>query len=139
MTEEPIQYSSMNPTDGSAATYFYESDYVAYDYNWYVMTSSVTFSAANLMASMAKEMGVATIIGTKSSGGAASIGLFVTPDGTLLLRSTLNVFANVSVDENENRTYTSVEAGVPVDYVLNNTFNNSDIAALINQIRNSRG
>ena len=138
MTEEPIQYSSMNPTDGSAATYFYESDYVAYDYNWYVMTSSVTFSAANLMASMAKEMGVATIIGTKSSGGAASIGLFVTPDGTLLLRSTLNVFANVSVDENENRTYTSVEAGVPVDYVLNNTFNNNDIAALINQIRNSR-
>jgi predicted transcriptional regulator len=48
------------------------------------------------------------------------------------------VFANVSVDENETRTYTSVEAGVPVDYVLNNTFNNSDIAALINQIRNSR-
>jgi hypothetical protein len=90
------------------------------------------------MASMAKEMGVATIIGTKSSGGAASIGLFVTPDGTLLLRSTLNVFANVSVDENENRTYTSVEAGVPVDYVLNNTFNNADIIALINQIRSTR-
>lgn len=138
MTEEPIQYSSMNPVDGSAATYFYESDYVAFDYNWYVMTSSVTFSAANLMASMAKEMGVATIIGTKSSGGAASIGLFVTPDGSLLLRSTLNVFANVSVDANQNRTYTNVEAGVPVDYVLNNTFNNSDITALINQIRNSR-
>jgi hypothetical protein len=90
------------------------------------------------MASMAKEMGVATIIGTQSSGGAASIGLFVTPDGTLLLRSTLNVFANVTVDANQNRTYTNVEGGVPVDYVLTNTFNNNDIAALINQIRNSR-
>jgi hypothetical protein len=139
MTEEPIQYSSMNPVDGSAATYLYESDYVAFDYNWYVMTSSVTFSAANLMASMAKEMGVATIIGTQSSGGAASIGLFVTPDGTLLLRSTLNVFANVTVDANQNRTYTSLEAGVPVDYSLIDTFNNTDITALINQIRNSRG
>ena len=138
MTEEPIQYSSMNPVDGSATTYFYESDYVAFDYDWYVMTSSVTFSAANLMASMAKEMEAATIIGTQSSGGAASIGLFVTPDGTLLLRSTLNVFANVSVDANQNRTYTSVEAGVPVDFVLNDTFNNSDIIALINQIRNGR-
>jgi carboxyl-terminal processing protease len=138
MTEEPIQYSSMNPVDGSAATYLYESDYVAFDYDWYVMTSSVTFSAANLMASMAKEMEAATIIGTQSSGGAASIGLFVTPDGTLLLRSTLNVFANVSVDANQNRTYTSVEAGVPVDFVLNDTFNNSDIIALINQIRNGR-
>ncbi len=135
MTEDVIQYSSMNPADGSAATYFYESDYVAYDYNWYVMTSSVTFSAANLMASMAKEMDVAKIIGTKSSGGAASIGLFVTPDGTLLLRSTNNVFANVSVDENENRTYTDIEGGVPVDYTLLNTFDNAAIVALINQIR----
>ncbi len=134
MTEETIQYSSMNPADGSAATYFYESDYVAYDYKWFVMTSSVTFSAANLMAAMAKEMGVATIIGTKSSGGAASIGLFVTPDGTIILRSTNNVFANVTVDQNENRTYTSVESGVVVDYNLDNPFNNVSIATLINQI-----
>ena len=137
MTEENIQYSSMNPVDGSAATYFYDSTYVAHDYEWYVMTSSVTFSAANLMASMAKEMGVATIIGTKSSGGAASIGLFVTPDGTILLRSTLNVFANVTVDENENRNYTSVESGVVVDYNLDNPFSNTAITNLINQIQST--
>jgi C-terminal processing protease CtpA/Prc len=134
ITEEPIQYSSMNPNDGSAATYVYDSTYVAYDFNWYVMTSSVTFSAANLMASMAQEMGVATIIGTQSSGGAASIGLFVTPDGTILLRSTNNVFATVDVDGDQNRTYTSVESGVVVDYALSNTFDNAAIIALINQI-----
>ncbi len=138
MTEENIQFSSMNPVDGSAATYFYDSTYAAFDYDWYVMTSSITFSAANLMASMAKEMGVATIIGTQSSGGAASIGLFVTPDGTMLLRSTLNVFANVTVDENGNRTYTSVEPGVPVDYTLTNPFDNAAITNLINQIRSER-
>lgn len=136
MTEELISYSSMNPADGSAATYFYESDYVAYDYNWYVMTSSVTFSAANLMTAMAKEMGVATIIGTKSSGGAASIGLFVTPDGTLLLRSTNNVFATVAVDEFGIRNYSDIEGGVVVDYTLLNTFDNASIISLINQIRN---
>jgi hypothetical protein len=138
MTEEPIYYSSLNPTDGSAATYYFESSYVAFDYDWYIMTSSVTFSAANLMTSMAKDMGVATIIGTQSSGGAASIGLFVTPDGTILLRSTLNVLATASVGENANLIYTNIEAGVPVDYVLNNTFNNNDITALINQIRSTR-
>jgi hypothetical protein len=48
------------------------------------------------------------------------------------------VFANVQVDANQNRTYTSVEAGVPVDFVLNNTFSNSDITALIQQIRATR-
>lgn len=134
ITENEIQFSSMNPNDGSAATYVYDSTYDAFDYNWYIMTSSVTFSAANLMASMAQEMGVATIIGTQSSGGAASIGMFVTPDGTLLFRSTNNVFATVEVDGNQNRTYTSVESGVVVDYVLNNTYDNAALIALINQI-----
>jgi hypothetical protein len=137
MTEETIQYSSMNPADGSAATYFYESDYDAYDFEWFIMTSSVTFSAANLMTAMAKEMGVATIIGTKSSGGAASIGLFVTPDGTILLRSTNNVFATVTVDECDVRSYTSVESGVIVDYNLDNPFNNTAITNLINQIQST--
>jgi carboxyl-terminal processing protease len=134
ITENEIQFSSMNPNDGSAATYVYDSTYDAFDYNWYIMTSSVTFSAANLMASMAQEMGVATIIGTQSSGGAASIGMFVTPDGTLLFRSTNNVFATVEVDVNQNRTYTSVESGVVVDYVLTNTYDNAALIALINQI-----
>jgi hypothetical protein len=45
------------------------------------------------------------------------------------------VFANVQVDANQNRTYTSVEGGVPVDFVLNNTFSNSDINSLIQQQR----
>lgn len=138
MTEEPIQLSSMNPADGSAATYFYESEYEAYDFDWYIMTSSVTFSAANLMASMAKEMGVAKVIGTKSSGGAASIGVFVTPDGSILLRSTNNVFAKVSVDGNNNRTYSSIEAGVPIDFGLSNTFDNQAIIALINSIKQNQ-
>jgi C-terminal processing protease CtpA/Prc len=102
------------------------------------MTSSVRFSAANLMTSMVKEMGFANIIGTQSSGGAASIGLFVPLDCTLLLCSTLNVLATVTVDENDNRTYRNIEAGIPVDYVLNNTFNNANIVALINQIRTTR-
>jgi carboxyl-terminal processing protease len=134
ITENQIEFSSMNPNDGSAATYVYESTYDAFDYNWYVMTSSVTFSAANLMASMAQEMDVATIIGTQSSGGAASIGMFITPDGTILFRSTNNVFATVDVDAEENRTYTSVESGVVVDYVLTNTFDDAAIVALLNQI-----
>lgn len=134
ITENQIEFSSMNPNDGSAATYVYESTYDAFDYEWYIMTSSVTFSAANLMASMAQEMGVATIIGTKSSGGAASIGMFITPDGTILFRSTNNVFATVDVDGDQNRTYTSVESGVVVDYVLTNTYNNAALIALINQI-----
>src|SRR5690606_24633008 len=67
MTEMPIEMSYMNPTDGSNVTYFVDVETEAYDeVNWFIMTSKVTFSAANLMTSIAQHMGFATIIGTQS-------------------------------------------------------------------------
>ncbi|MDD3122593.1 MAG: S41 family peptidase [Candidatus Izemoplasmatales bacterium] len=131
MTDEPIQYHSQNPADGSAVTYFIESDYVPYDYNWFILTSSVTFSAANLMTSMAKELGIATILGKNSSGGASSIGAIYTPDGSCLLISTNNVLSTVVKDENGNDVYVSVEDGVTVDYFM---YNVTDDALLIEKI-----
>jgi carboxyl-terminal processing protease len=138
MTEEPIQYHRINPGDNSSVTYSLGSEYVAYDYDWYIASSSVTFSAANLMVSMAKELGIATIIGAKSSGGAASIGMFVTPDGTLLMRSTNGVFATLTTDSEGNPVYRSIEKGITPDFALVNPYDNNAITSLINQIRSQR-
>jgi hypothetical protein len=87
---------------------------------------------------MAKELGIATIIGSKSSGGAASIGVFVTPDGSLLMRSTNGVFATVVRDGQGNSVYQSIEKGITPDYQLTNPYDNAALTALINQIRSSR-
>lgn len=138
MTEEPILYHRLNPGDNSSVTYSLGSEYVAFDFDWYIASSSVTFSAANLMTSMAKELGIATIIGSKSSGGAASIGVFVTPDGSLLMRSTNGVFATVVTDGQGNSVYQSIEKGITPDFQLVNPYDNAALAALINQIRSSR-
>ena len=138
MTEEPILYHRLNPGDNSSVTYSLGSEYVAFDFDWYIASSSVTFSAANLMTSMAKELGIATIIGSKSSGGAASIGVFVTPDGSLLMRSTNSVFATVVRDGQGNSVYQSIEKGITPDYQLTNPYDNAALTALINQIRSSR-
>lgn len=138
MTEDPIQYHRINPGDDSSVTFSLASEYVAYDYDWYIASSSVTFSAANLMTSMAKELGIATIIGTKSSGGAASIGMFVTPDGSLLMRSTNGVFATLTTDAEGNSIYQSIEKGITPDFALTNPYDNNALIALINQIRNQR-
>jgi len=135
MTDNPIQYHSQNPADGSAVTYFITSDYVPYDYNWYILTSSVTFSAANLMTSIAKEQGIATIIGKNSSGGASSIGAIYTPDGSCLLISTNNVLSTLVEDEDGNITYVSVENGIQVDYFL---YNVTDDQLLIDAIAQSK-
>lgn len=133
MTDEPIQYHSQNPADGSAVTYYITSDYVPYDYNWYILTSSVTFSAANLMTSIAKELGIATIIGKNSSGGASSIGAIYTPDGSCLLISTNNVLSTTVIDDEGNVVYLSVEDGIEVDYFLYNVTSDSLLIDAINQ------
>lgn len=133
MTENAIEYHSKNPGDGSASTYYIESDYIAYDYNWFIKTSSVTFSAANLMASIAQECGVATIIGRDSSGGASSIGIFVAPDGTILMRSSNSVSSRRIFDEEGNPVYISIEDGVTVDIVLESLYDDAEIIDAVNQ------
>jgi len=131
MTEDDIIYHSQNPADGAIETWYIQSDYIAYDYEWYILTSSVTFSAANLMTSMAKEMGIATIIGQDSSGGASSIGLIITPDGTGLIISTNNVLSTRVGNEIDGYEYLSIEYGIEVDYTMNDVTSDDEIIAVI--------
>jgi carboxyl-terminal processing protease len=131
MTENPIMYHSQNPADGSAATYYIESDYVAYDYQWYILTSSVTFSAANLMASMAKEQGIATVIGQDSSGGASSIGAIILPDGTGLIISTNNVLSTRVGNEVDGYDYLSIEYGIEVEIEMNDVTSDTELVSVI--------
>ncbi|MDO9629362.1 MAG: S41 family peptidase [Acholeplasmataceae bacterium] len=119
MTEQPIEMSYMNPTDKSRVTYFADVDTVAYtNVNWFFITSRVTFSAANLMTSIGQHMGFATIIGTKSGGGASSIIPVVLPDGTFFHMSSLNVLSYRVGNEVDGYEYFSIENGVTPDYIL---------------------
>lgn len=133
MTEERIQYHSQNPADNSAVTYYIESDYDAYDYNWFIISSSVTFSAANLMTSMAKELDFATVVGQSSSGGASSIGVIITPDGSCLLISTNNVLSTRVGNEVDGYEYFSIEYGITPEYVMLDVTSDEELIAIINQ------
>lgn len=136
MTEESFNYHSQNPADGAAVTYYIESDYVAYDYNWYVLTSGVTFSAANLFANIAKEMGV-PVIGQDSSGGASSIGVVITPDGSALIISTNNVLSTRVGNEVDGYEYLSIEYGIEVDYTMTDVTSDTQLINVVEQIKSA--
>jgi C-terminal processing protease CtpA/Prc len=124
-------YHSQNPTDGSAVTYQIFDEYVAYDFNWFILTSKVTFSAANLMAATAKEQGIATVIGLKSSGGASSISGTVLPTGDVIFISSTNV---ISTRDTEG-DYISVEYGVDPDILfpgVSSLYNDEYIQEVVN-------
>lgn len=108
MTEDPITVYSKNPTDLTEETWTTTSTAVAVtDVEWYIMTSPMTFSAANLVTSIAKDQGLATIIGQQSSGGACSVAYVYLPDGTIV---------NMSSDWMlTNDQFESIESGIPVD------------------------
>ncbi len=60
----------------------YEDDDSYSSYNWGILASNVTFSAANFLACYAKTYGLAQIFGEKSGGGACPIYGFVNADGS---------------------------------------------------------
>ncbi len=107
MTDEPIPLYDINPTDGSKSTYYYEADIEKYDFEWHVFSSPKTFSAGNMMVQVVKDMGLGTIIGQDSAGGAASIKANITPSGAILFMSSTSVSANADFE--------STEMGIPVD------------------------
>ena len=131
LTDEPMEYYSQNAGDGlQAKSTFTSENTTEGDYEWFVLTSPITYSAANLFASMAKDMGLATIIGQQSSGGAASVKIMIMPNGTVIRISSPNILSNAN--------YESIEFGIPVDIEIPLNVMGDDeenIDALINAIR----
>ncbi|AZZ65273.1 hypothetical protein DMC14_000435 [Metamycoplasma phocicerebrale] len=120
MTDKPIlnrEYDILNrrgdlskskvDTDGDGK---YDGD--AYEkYNWSLLVSLNTFSAANQLTSIVKEMGIAKIIGKKTGGGMSAIMPIVLADGTTITISSPN---NAVFGPNNE----SIEDGVQPDINL---------------------
>lgn len=125
MTEDPITYYSRETTDGSTGSGSYDSDNDAeLGVDWYVLTSPSTFSAANLMASMTKDMGVATIIGQQSSGGGCSVASMIVPGGSIVQHSSTGMLTN--------SRYESIDGGIPVDFEMDDVNSETELLAIIN-------
>ncbi len=124
LTDEPIGIHSKDVTSGATESWFMSTENTAADVDWYILTSGVTFSAANLMTSVAKDMGIATIVGQNSSGGACSIAAILTPDGSGLLISSTGMLTD--------SRYDSIESGIEVDYYMENVNSNTELIAIIN-------
>lgn len=108
LTDEPMHYYSLNAGDGlQAKTTFTSENTTQGTYEWYVLTSPISFSAANMFAGMAKDMGLATIIGAQSEGGSASTKLTILPNGAVIIISSPNIVTNSN--------YQALEFGIPVD------------------------
>lgn len=77
--------------------------------NVYVLTSDLTFSAANEATMLFKDYEIGTIIGEKSGGGAATISSYNSPSGAYIIMSSGGMLC-------VNKNGEVVENGIDVDY-----------------------
>ncbi len=108
MTDELLPIHGLNAGDLSTYTAYYDSDTDALDYDWYILSGPITFSAGNMMTQIASELDNVTILGEDSEGGAASITTNILPSGAVIIMSSNNLSADAD--------YNSIEMGVAVDY-----------------------
>lgn len=124
MTEDEVWYHTVNKLDNAKMSYGVIGDKEKYtDFNYFVKTSSITFSAANLFASIAKELEI-PVMGKKSSGGASPIGFHVFPNGSIINISSTNVLSNDN--------YESIELGIEPNYRLETYYNKVEINNIVN-------
>lgn len=148
LTDEPIEYSYGNLITKNYAVDYYlvdsddDGDYRDEDaynmYDWYVLTSPLTFSAANFFTSIAKDMGIATVIGEQSGGGTCSVFTLVLPDGmTVNISGSHLVLQSPAYSEGVVVGGNLVESGITPDIALERQYFYDD-QAIIEAIQSAK-
>ena len=98
--------------DGKVGTYGNpNADDTVCDKRIFVITSTCSFSSANMLACRLKESGKCTVLGSTSGGGACCVIPITMVDGTVL-----NVSSAFKISTEKNGSFYSVDQGVPADY-----------------------
>ena len=107
-----------------------DDDCYAGKYNFYVLTSSFSFSCANAFPMACKQNNAAKIIGEQSGGGACVVYYSATPDG-----KTFRISGNMRFCE-FNNSENHFDAGIPVDYELSRDYfyNDSYLNNFVNNL-----
>jgi hypothetical protein len=127
--------NTMNPFDGATASLTYYGDTNldgTFDLNDYLtgkkvycLTTESSFSCGNLLPSVFKASGAATILGHTSGGGACIVGKAALPDGSTYQLSSREVLCT-----RKNGSYYNVDQGVQPDYVIDDPATFYDRTAL---------
>lgn len=140
ITDQPFRVSSIDgDTGGFSSSYVQIVGVPNYSHlKWSLLTSPLTFSAANSMATIFKENNLGKIIGKKSGGGASSITPILLPNGTAFTMSSnnINAYRTGTGTEEDPYVYHNNEFGIEPDFVveMDNIFDNDTLNQIIDQL-----
>jgi len=138
ITDQPFAVSGIDRDTGGASTYHVQiTGTPSYAHlNWGLLTSTMTFSAANSLATIFKENSLGPIIGIQSGGGACSITPILLPNGTAFTMSSnnINAYRTGSGTDEDPYVYHNNEFGIPPDISIgiNYIYNGDTLLQLFN-------
>jgi uncharacterized repeat protein (TIGR02543 family) len=124
ITDEPFEVSRMDGDTGmtGSTSYVTITDGIpSYaQYNWALLTTPVTFSAANELTALFRTNDLGPIIGVQSGGGACSITPILLPNGTAFTMSSNNIgaYRTGSGTDEDPYVYHDTEFGIVPDYEI---------------------
>lgn len=122
VTTQPFMTASIDgDTGGRSSSYVYIDGVPSREnLNWALITSPLTFSAANSLTAIFEMNDLGTIIGLQTGGGASSITPILLPNGTAFTMSSNNVGAvrtGLGTEE-DPYVYTNTEYGITPDIII---------------------
>lgn len=131
MSDKDVVYGATNQLSGSGYAITmridanedgsYDDDDAYSSYRWGILTSAVTFSAANYLACNASYSGAAKIYGERSGGGACPIVGFVNADGSSFHMSGPSMLQCAEV-KGQGIAFKEVQSGAPLDKELSTDY-----------------
>lgn len=131
LTSKPFGVSSYDRSAKSYQTTYITTTYDSYDdYDFFLLTSYVTFSAANQLTTIFKQNNIGKIIGQRTGGGASSITPILLPDGTFFSMSS----NNINCLRTSDGEYIINEGGIEPDFIIKQSelFDNNILANILN-------
>lgn len=117
MTEEPIPVRHINSKTGQIAEEYYISDVDAVeDYHLFVMTSEVTYSAANVFATIVQDLELGTIIGDNTLGGSCALVFTVLPNGLIISNSSYMTFIDQNLEIKDDGIGVDIQYTLPYEF-----------------------
>jgi hypothetical protein len=139
ITDEPFMTASISgDSNASSSGYVYIDGVPVYkNLNWALLTSPLSFSAANEMANIFKMNNLGTIIGLQTGGGASSITPILLPSGTSFTMSSNRVGAvrSGSGTESDPYVFSNTEYGITPDILIAiaDIYDNETLLSAFNQ------
>lgn len=131
MTDDPIVFHEQIGIDGSTISNELTVDQEAYNFNWYILVSDHSYGVDMLAAFYAQENEIATIIGQNPIGGSTLNDLVIFPGGFHYMMPMSHTMFQGEGSFEDGFTFTSIEDGITVDILMNDPFDDDEIASVI--------